>query len=67
MRTVSLLVVLFFVTAAWAASPVVENVDWQAFLTDQDLIWDELPASWDQGPFLGNGEQPAGVFPQAFV
>jgi hypothetical protein len=57
MRTVSLLVVLFFVTAVGAASPVVENVDWQAFLTDQDLIWDELPASWDQGPFLGNGEQ----------
>ena len=33
------------------------NVDWQAMLAQCDMVWGQFPKSWDQGPFLGNGEQ----------
>lgn len=31
------------------------GVDWPTFLARHDLIWDRLPAAWDEGPFMGNG------------
>jgi alpha-L-fucosidase 2 len=30
-------------------------VDWPAFLSRHDLVWDSLPAIFDHGAFLGNG------------
>ena len=33
------------------------NVDWQEMLAQCDMVWGQFPKSWDQGPFLGNGEQ----------
>jgi hypothetical protein len=30
-------------------------VDWPAFLSRQDLVWDRLPREFDRGAFLGNG------------
>ncbi len=30
---------------------------WAAFLGRQDLVWQNIPTSWDEGPFLGNGRQ----------
>lgn len=30
-------------------------VDWPAFMARQDLIWERLPARWNDGAFTGNG------------
>lgn len=30
-------------------------VDWKAFLGRNDMVWNQLPESWDNAPFLGNG------------
>jgi len=39
-----------------ASKALVENeVDWVAFLARHDLLWDRLPRSWGEAPFLGNG------------
>jgi alpha-L-fucosidase 2 len=32
------------------------NVDWQAFLGQQDMVWEQLPRQWNEGAFLGNGQ-----------
>lgn len=29
--------------------------DWASFLSKQDLVWNRLPQSWDEAPFMGNG------------
>lgn len=44
-------------TSGQQAATVVDAVDWQEMLGECDLVWDRLPTSWDQAPFLGNGEQ----------
>ncbi|MDP4227922.1 MAG: hypothetical protein Q8910_16300, partial [Bacteroidota bacterium] len=31
-------------------------VDWKAFLGRNDMVWNQLPESWDNAPFLGNGQ-----------
>lgn len=31
------------------------SVNWQAFLSQHDLIWDRLPNRWEVAPFTGNG------------
>ncbi len=56
-KAIRLFVILFLANSAWALSPVVDAVDWPAFLADQDLKWNKLPGKWYEGPFLGNGEQ----------
>ena len=38
------------------------RVDWPSFLTRQDLIWDALPAQFDDGAFLGNGLMGATIY-----
>ena len=40
----------------------VSSIDWKAFLSRQDLVWDELPTAWDKGIFLGNGMMGALIF-----
>ena len=55
-----LVVVLDFCLPAWGQSQVKDpgrNVDWQEMLAQFDMVWGQFPKSWDQGPFLGNGEQ----------
>ena len=47
-------------SAAWGQSQTsdpAKNVDWQKMLDQCDMVWGQFPKSWDQGPFLGNGEQ----------
>ncbi len=51
---------LVFAKAATAetlvnASGVTASVNWQAFLSQHDLIWDRLPNRWEVAPFSGNG------------
>ena len=36
---------------------VTDDFRWSTMLADHDMIWNQFPKSWDQGPFLGNGEQ----------
>ncbi len=35
--------------------PIVDAVDWPAFLSRNDPVWTALPGSWAAAPFLGNG------------
>src|SRR5262249_45778983 len=41
-----------------------ERVDWPAFLAGADLIWKRMPATWYEGPFLGNGFLGSGIYAQ---
>lgn len=38
-----------------AGNSVKRNIDWPAFMQKQDMVWNVLPADWDEAPFLGNG------------
>lgn len=31
------------------------QIDWEEFLSGQDMVWNRLPEAWDEAPFLGNG------------
>lgn len=31
------------------------QIDWPAFLSRQDMIWERMPADYFEGPFVGNG------------
>ncbi|SMP51778.1 protein of unknown function [Neorhodopirellula lusitana] len=37
--------------------PVVDGVNWGEMLAEMDLVWNSLPQTWKESPFLGNGEQ----------
>ncbi|GAA3783809.1 hypothetical protein GCM10023083_19830 [Streptomyces phyllanthi] len=46
--------------AARGRPPVVRDLtrtagQWARFLKDQDLLWQRVPRSWTEGPFLGDG------------
>lgn len=38
-----------------AGNNITRNIDWPAFMQKQDMVWNVLPADWDEAPFLGNG------------
>ncbi|NUQ92141.1 MAG: Tat pathway signal sequence domain protein, partial [Gemmatimonadaceae bacterium] len=38
---------------AGAAAPA--SIDWAAFLSRHDLVWDRLPRDWGESVFIGNG------------
>ena len=40
-----------------SAPKLIDQIDWQSMLAEHDLIWKQFPKAWDEGPFLGNGEQ----------
>lgn len=39
-----------------------EEIDWETWLGQFDLHWERMPSSWDEAPFLGNGEQGTQIF-----
>ena len=45
----------FLKAAAAPVSPRIE-VDWPAFLSQHDLVWEQLPRQWNEGAFVGNGQ-----------
>ncbi|MCX5309922.1 glycoside hydrolase family 95-like protein [Streptomyces sp. NBC_00154] len=49
--------------AAFAA-PVVHSPDdsWRTVLDDADLLWQKLPKTWYEGPYLGNGRLGSGIY-----
>ncbi len=57
MKAILLFAILLFVNPLWSAEPVIDAVDWPAFMAKQDMHWSKLPTEWFEGPFLGNGEQ----------
>lgn len=38
------------------------NIDWNAFLKRNDLLWNPLPDKWEESAFLGNGLMGATIF-----
>lgn len=34
---------------------VQDEIDWESFLSQHDLVWTRLPTSWPEAAFLGNG------------
>ncbi|MDP0491093.1 MAG: hypothetical protein Q7Q71_08615, partial [Verrucomicrobiota bacterium JB023] len=51
------LALLFGFSTPSESTPVVDEISWSTMLADHDLAWGSLPTSWDEAPFLGNGEQ----------
>lgn len=46
-----LLIQVSLIQLIYAQAPI----DWNKFLSRNDLVWNILPSSWDNAPFLGNG------------
>ena len=51
-------IVLGLTFASNAQPPVAPRVDidWQKFLGQHDLVWEQLPRQWNEGAFVGNGQ-----------
>lgn len=42
--------------ASPSTPPAPVEVDWPEFLGRSDLVWEQIPNHWNEGPFLGNGQ-----------
>ncbi|MBA2809913.1 Tat pathway signal sequence domain protein [Streptomyces sp. KM273126] len=50
-------------SASAAAAPELSPSDpWRAVLDDADLVWQRMPTTWYEGPFLGNGFLGSGIY-----
>jgi len=48
-----------------ARKPAVKvEIDWSAFMARQDLVFDKMPMSFDEGAFLGNGMMGTTIYQQ---
>ncbi|MFE9949044.1 glycoside hydrolase family 95-like protein [Streptomyces sp. NPDC005531] len=49
---------------ATSVAPVVHSPDdsWRTVLDDADLLWQKLPTTWYEGPYLGNGRLGSGIY-----
>ena len=56
------IVCLFCAAHGTYAADVTDRVDWPAFLARHDLIYNRLPARWQEGAFTGNGLLGAMVY-----
>ena len=47
-----------------SAAPVVHSPDdtWRTVLDDADLVWQKMPTTWYEGPYLGNGLLGSGIY-----
>lgn len=48
-------------TSATAASAPSEDA-WRTVLDDADLVWQKMPKTWYEGPYLGNGLLGSGIY-----
>jgi alpha-L-fucosidase 2 len=48
------LIILNFISQAKAQ--VKDEIDWPAFMSGHDMLWNKMPANWSQGAFTGNGQ-----------
>jgi alpha-L-fucosidase 2 len=44
---------------------VLEKIDWPTFMARHDLIWNQIPARWENAPFVGNGMYGATIYTDA--
>lgn len=50
-------------SASAAAAPGLAPSDpWRTVLDDADLVWQRMPTTWYEGPFLGNGFLGSGIY-----
>lgn len=47
---------------AAAETPVADRIDWPAFLSRHDLVWESLPKVWHEAAFIGNGLVGATIY-----
>ncbi|MFE7708772.1 glycoside hydrolase family 95-like protein [Streptomyces sp. NPDC057486] len=49
---------------AGSPAPVVHSPadSWRTVLDDADLLWQKLPTTWYEGPYLGNGRLGSGIY-----
>ena len=38
------------------------DFDWSQMLAQHDLVWEKLPKTWKESPFIGNGEQGSMIY-----
>lgn len=50
------LIALFTLTSLICQAEVKQKFDWKTFMSQHDLIWDEIPLQWNEGAFVGNGQ-----------
>src|SRR3954468_21324760 len=41
---------------------IADRIDWAGFLGGSDLVWQHMPTTWYEGPFLGNGFLGSGIY-----
>ena len=47
---------LLFSIARWCTAICCYcQIDWKTFMSKQDMIWNRLPQTWYEAPFMGNG------------
>lgn len=52
-------------TKAQVAPPSLKNaINWEEFLSRNDMTWTSMPKGWQEAPFLGNGELGLLVYAQ---
>ncbi|MFJ8824004.1 glycosyl hydrolase family 95 catalytic domain-containing protein [Streptomyces sp. NPDC102467] len=42
--------------------PRAEADAWRSVLDDADLVWQKMPTTWYEGPYLGNGRLGSGIY-----
>jgi len=48
---------------AQAQTPDLQHTDpWRTVLDDADLVWQRMPTTWYEGPYLGNGFLGSGIY-----
>lgn len=48
--------ILLFSIAAWCITICCYcQIDWKTFMSKQDMVWNRLPQTWYEAPFMGNG------------
>lgn len=52
------------IAAVYASANVSRNIDWPSFMQKQDLIWNVIPTTWYEAPFLGNGRMGTLIYKQ---
>src|SRR4051794_6874679 len=41
---------------------IADRIDWASFLGGSDLVWQHMPTTWYEGPFLGDGFLGSGIY-----
>lgn len=55
-RILAICFCLFVIRQIFAVKPVIKtDIDWPAFMEQQDMVWETLPEYWYDSAFMGNG------------